>query len=89
MLANTKGQCSPADEQSPRIKIDKKSMILKNEREVRDVYKISAKELGKGAFGCVYKCTHRELGFVRACKTISKSKITDKAKFEREIEILI
>lgn len=72
-----------------KIEFSKKTMILKNDKEVREVYKISKKELGKGAFGAVYKCSHRELGFTRAVKIVSKSKIQNPEKFWLEINILI
>ena len=62
-------------DQQPNLDFSKKTMIMKNEKDVREVYKISKKELGRGGFGAVFKCFHRELGFVRAVKIVSKSKI--------------
>ena len=56
-----------------RFMINKKTMIIKNERDVRDVYKISKTMLGEGVSGAVYKCVHRERGFVRAAKIVSKN----------------
>lgn len=62
-------------DKQPSLDFSKKTMIMKNEKDVREVYKITKKELGKGSFGSVFTCTHRELGFKRAVKIISKSKI--------------
>ena len=76
-------------DQQPSFNFSKKTMIMKNEKDVREVYKISKKELGKGGFGAVFKCFHRELGFVRAVKIVPKSKIKNEEKFWQEINILI
>lgn len=50
-------------------------MIKKNDKPIEDVYKISKKALGSGAFGVVTKCRHRITKLDRACKTISKKKV--------------
>ena len=41
------------------ILINKKTMILKNEKPLEEVYKLGKKALGTGAFGVVTKCRHR------------------------------
>ena len=50
-------------------------MIQKNLAKIKDVYKIDKHTLGEGAFGVVRKCKHRELGLMRACKSVPKKKI--------------
>ncbi len=40
--------------------IRKSTMIRKNEQKIDDVYKISKKALGSGAYGVVSKAVHRE-----------------------------
>lgn len=39
--------------------IRKQTMIRKNEMPIEDVYKISKKPLGSGAYGVVSKCVHK------------------------------
>lgn len=39
--------------------IRKETMITKNTKSFKDVYKIGKKPLGSGGFGVVYKCEHR------------------------------
>ena len=69
--------------------IKKSSMILKNERPIRDFYKIDKKNLlGDGAFGTVRRVLHKKTGVVRACKMIDKSKISSPERLDDEIEIL-
>ena len=40
--------------------IRKETMIRKNTNAIEDVYRISKKPLGTGAYGVVSKCTHKE-----------------------------
>ena len=40
--------------------IRKSTMIRKNENAIEDVYKVSKKALGTGAYGVVSSCVHRE-----------------------------
>ena len=42
--------------------IRKQTMIRKNEMPIEDVYKISKKPLGSGAYGVVSKCVHKQTG---------------------------
>jgi len=88
-ICNHDQKDAPSEGDQTKLDFNKKTMIIKNEEDVREVYKISKKELGRGAFGAVYKCTHRALSFVRAVKIISKSKIQNVDKFWLEINILI
>ena len=44
--------------------------------------------LGSGSYGIVYRVRHKVTKQIRACKTISLTKIKDKDKFEEEIHIL-
>ena len=62
-------------EKSSEILIKKQTMIKKNDKPIEDVYKISKKALGSGAFGVVTKCRHKITKLDRACKTISKKKV--------------
>lgn len=39
--------------------INKAMMIRKNENKIEDVYKISKKPIGTGAFGVVHTCVHK------------------------------
>jgi hypothetical protein len=39
--------------------IRKATMIRKNDSAIDDIYKISKKPLGSGAYGVVSKCTHK------------------------------
>ena len=68
--------------------IRKATMIQKNTAKIKDVYKLDKNVLGEGAFGVVRKCKHRELGLMRACKSVPKKKIQDMEKFQMEITIL-
>ena len=69
--------------------VKKSSMILKNERPIRDFYKIDKKNLlGDGSFGSVRRVLHKKTGVVRACKMIDKSKISSPERLDQEIEIL-
>jgi len=63
-------------------------MIRKNESKIEDIYKISKKPLGTGAYGIVSKCTHRDTGHERAVKKVGKKKIKNMDRFKQEILIL-
>ena len=39
--------------------INKSTMIRKNENNIDEVYKISKKPIGTGAFGVVHLCIHK------------------------------
>ena len=63
-------------------------MIRKNENAIEDVYKISKKALGTGAYGVVSSCVHRETKQERAVKKVAKKKIKNMERFKQEITIL-
>ena len=65
--------------------IRKETMISKNTKAFKEVYKIGKKPLGSGGFGVVYKCEHRITKQVRAVKIVSKKKIKNMEKFLMEI----
>jgi calcium-dependent protein kinase len=57
---------------------------------IRDKYRIGSK-IGDGAFGSVRKVTHRQLGEVRAVKTIHKKSLQteeEKQTFFNEVAVL-
>jgi hypothetical protein len=54
-------------------------MIRKNQRNLKDVYKLHKKALGSGAFGVVTKVTHLVSKQERACKTIARKKVKNLA----------
>ena len=69
--------------------IKKKNMILKNVNPISKCYQVDKKNvLGSGTYGIVYRVRHKATKQIRACKTISLTKIKDKTKFEQEIQIL-
>ena len=68
--------------------IRKSTMIRKNESKIEDVYKISKKALGTGAYGVVSLCVHRETKQERAVKKVAKKKIKNMDRFKQEILIL-
>ena len=68
--------------------IRKETMIRKNENKIEDVYRISKKPLGTGAYGIVSKCTHNETKQERAVKKVAKKKIKNMDRFKQEITIL-
>lgn len=57
---------------------------------IYNVYDISPTVLGRGTFGSVRECTHRELGMKFAVKSIDKLKMTrqDAVRVKREVQIL-
>ena len=61
--------------------IRKATMIRKNENKIEDVYKISKKALGTGAYGVVSSCVHRDTKQERAVKKVAKKKIKNMEKF--------
>ena len=68
--------------------IRKETMIRKNHNAIEDVYRISKKPLGTGAYGVVSKCTHKETHQERAVKKVAKKKIKNMERFKQEITIL-
>ena len=63
-------------------------MIRKNEAKIEDVYKISKKAMGTGAYGVVSSAVHRETKRETACKKVAKKKIKNMERFKQEISIL-
>ena len=63
-------------------------MIRKNDQEIGEVYKISKKPLGSGAYGVVSLCKHKMTGQERAVKCVAKKKIKNMERFKQEIVIL-
>jgi len=68
--------------------IRKETMIRKNEAKIEDVYRISKKPLGTGAYGIVSKATHLNTKQERAVKKVAKKKIKNYDRFKQEITIL-
>jgi calcium-dependent protein kinase len=63
-------------------------MITKNEKPIKDVYKMDKRTLGSGTYGVVCKVTHLKTGQERACKTIARKKIKNWERFDLEVKIL-
>ena len=70
------------------IKIGKDSFVCKFDGAFLENYE-ALKQLGKGAYGKVYKVKNIKSGAIYACKHISKLRIKDIDQFKREINILI
>jgi calcium-dependent protein kinase len=62
--------------------IKKQTFIKKNESRVEEVYRISKKPLGTGAYGVVSKCTHLTTKQERAVKKVPKKKIKNMERFK-------
>lgn len=73
----------------PPIRIQNSAFINENTGNIKDFYKISSC-IGRGAFGEVRKCLHRETKALRAVKIINKKYLEDdeKDKLQSEISIL-
>lgn len=63
-------------------------MIVKNARNIDEVYQREAKQLGKGTYGEVSGAIHIETGQRRAIKVIARSKIKNWERFQTEVKIL-
>ena len=63
-------------------------MIRKNLNAIEDVYQISHKALGTGAYGVVSGCVHKETKQERAVKKVPRKKIKNMERFKQEIAIL-
>ena len=68
--------------------IRKATMIRKNNAKIEDVYKMSKKAMGTGAYGVVSSAIHRENKQERAVKKVAKKKIKNMDRFKQEISIL-
>ena len=62
--------------------ISKATMIRKNDKDIREVYKIARRPLGAGAYGVVSKCKHKITGQERAVKKITRKKIKNLDRFK-------
>lgn len=73
------------------VKIKKQNLIVKR-KEDPFVHYINEKKIGEGAFGVVYKVSHKTSGIMRAMKQISKENICSSDRnsneFINEINIL-
>lgn len=68
--------------------IRKQTMIVKNTKNIDEVYRRDAKKLGSGTYGEVTAVTHIETGQRRAVKVIARSKIKNWERFQTEVKIL-
>jgi len=62
--------------------IRKQTFIKKNESRIEEIYRISKKPLGTGAYGVVSKCTHLTTKQERAVKKVAKKKIKNMERFK-------
>jgi calcium-dependent protein kinase len=83
-----KMESKPEEGKGDQFLIRKQTMIRKNEQDIGDVYKISKKPLGSGAYGVVSLCKHKMTGQERAVKCVAKKKIKNMDRFKQEIIIL-
>lgn len=67
--------------------IKKDKFIIRRPGSINEDYRIEA-ELGKGAYGCVYRAVNNRTKIARAIKKISKDKINDINRFLFEVETL-
>jgi len=65
-----------------------KIRIVDSLASVRAVYSVDKTPIGRGHYGVVRKCTHRETGQVYAVKTINKAKTENPTMLKREVNIL-
>jgi len=95
--SHTKHSAHPA--KAPGAKAEKESKVRRSAKlddsrkpsmakSVMAVYDIDAKVLGRGHYGVVRKCTHRETGQECAVKSISKKRISRPEVLKREVGIL-
>lgn len=56
-------------------------MIVKNNKPIDEVYKREKKTIGKGTYGDVSVCVHRDTSQKRACKAIAREKIKNWERF--------
>lgn len=75
-------------EKNTNFLIRKETFIKKNDQRIEQVYRISKKPLGTGAYGVVSKCTHLTTKQERAVKKVAKKKIKNMERFKQEINIL-
>eukprot|EP00933_Yihiella_yeosuensis_P000239 TRINITY_DN10037_c4_g1_i1.p1 TRINITY_DN10037_c4_g1~~TRINITY_DN10037_c4_g1_i1.p1 ORF type:complete len:486 (+),score=108.29 TRINITY_DN10037_c4_g1_i1:89-1546(+) len=63
------------------------SFIQQNDKKIDTVYQIERRQLGEGSYGQVCRGKHKDTGSIRAIKSIDKSKISDRARFQTEVDI--
>jgi len=84
----TNARCVSID--SDRTNTVSGSYILKDQytSDIIEDYDIYPTILGKGHYGCVRECLHRETSEKYAVKTIEKAKLTRREHIQREVELL-
>ena len=70
------------------IKFGKKTFVAKFDGYFLNKYEI-LNQLGKGGYSKVYRIKNKKTGEIRACKHLSKIRIKNLERFQREINILI
>ena len=73
--------------ESENLSFNKQNLISLTEGVMTTKYEIT-KKLGKGAYGKVLEVKNKITKELRACKQLSKSKISNLEKFQKEISIL-
>ena len=69
------------------ITFNKQNFTSSTEGLISTKYEI-IKKLGKGSYGRVLQVKNKRTGEIRACKQLSKNKISNLKKFQKEISIL-
>lgn len=79
------------DENDPIGEVDPsfpyREVTIKRNTDMKEFYDLQ-KEIGRGKFGTVYKCTEKSTGLKLAAKFIGISKRQDRRNAEREVEIM-
>jgi calcium-dependent protein kinase len=68
--------------------IGKSQFIMDNTGKISEFYQIEKKKLGEGSYGSVSRAKNLSTGAVRACKSISKSHMTNAERFKAEIGLM-
>jgi len=69
--------------------IGKSQFIMDNTgKKISEFYQIEKKKLGEGSYGSVSKAKNLSTGAVRACKSISKTHMTNTDRFKAEISLM-
>ena len=66
--------------------ISKSAFVTKNQQPINVHYQF-LKKLGNGSFGIVSSVRHKQTGVIRACKTINRRCLNQKA-FKNELNIM-
>ncbi|CAK0813194.1 unnamed protein product [Prorocentrum cordatum] len=66
----------------------KAQFIIDNTGKITEFYQIEKKKLGEGSYGSVSRAKNLSTGAIRACKTISKHRMSNPERFKAEIALM-